>query len=117
MGHDHPCPGTSYFHATFFLGAQVSGGSTLSVTTPVPPAPRNCGQSAPRPTVAVRDRANRARRRIDMVGTPERQTGSGNETPVTKGKQMGLVVRSRRAQLRSAVRVSKNAKGCQRVPR
>src|SRR5260221_13120314 len=46
-GDDHPCPGTSIFHATFFVVLH-SVGTPVEVDNPCPVGPRNWGQSSAR---------------------------------------------------------------------
>src|SRR5262249_28981555 len=61
-GDDHPLPGSSFRHVTFFVGPHSVGG--LPSAWPCPVGPRNCGQSAARSSSeSGRERANPSRTR------------------------------------------------------
>jgi hypothetical protein len=72
IGHDQATPGTSAFHLTFLSGSQTAG--SFVADSPLPSAPRNCGESAA-PTgsaTAARPPATNIIETVRMPGPPER---------------------------------------------
>src|SRR6266496_3190097 len=55
IGLDDPCPGNLAFQSRLVV-ASHSAGNPTSAETPVIPIPRNCGQSAAKPDVAIKNK-------------------------------------------------------------
>src|SRR5260221_14723031 len=66
-GEDHPVPGMSVFHATFWVELQVSG-RLASSAIPSDSGPRNCGQRSDTAALMVWARKRRQSNRV--MGVP-----------------------------------------------